>query len=74
MTNWKLALSPSERTPGDSLSVELASNSKRLNFQNRTESAESKASERNGPFGEKQARFIEQPFRAGNRNRCYYWA
>jgi hypothetical protein len=52
----------------------LISCSKRSNFEDRTESVKSRASERNGPFGEKQADSADQESGAEIRNRCYYWA
>jgi hypothetical protein len=41
--------------PQNLFPVRLISNSKRLNFENRTESLGFRAPERNGPFGERQA-------------------
>jgi hypothetical protein len=46
------ALSPVREKPQNLFPLRLISNSKRLNFENRTEWVESRASERNGPFGE----------------------
>jgi hypothetical protein len=47
---WRF--SPVREKPQNLFPLSLVSNSKRLNFENRTESVESRASERNGPFGE----------------------
>jgi hypothetical protein len=52
MANWNRMLSPVREEPQNLFSSKLISHSKRWNFENRTESAESRASERNGPFGE----------------------
>jgi hypothetical protein len=45
-------LLPLRKEPQNPVSLKFMSLSKHLNFENRTESAESRASERNGPFGE----------------------
>ena len=45
-------LSPVREEPQNLLPLKLIGNSKRWNFENRTESAESGALEINGPFGE----------------------
>jgi hypothetical protein len=52
MANWNQTLSPVREKPQSLFSLKLISNSKRLNFENRTGSVESRASERNGSFGE----------------------
>jgi hypothetical protein len=48
--------------------------SKRANFENRTESVESRASERNGPFGEQKAGTAERQSRAQIANGYGYEA
>jgi hypothetical protein len=45
-------LLPVRRNYKTRISLEFISISKHSNFENRTESAESRASEKNGPFGE----------------------
>jgi hypothetical protein len=50
--NGSRKLSPVRAKPQNLFSLKLISNSKRSNFENRTGSVESRASERNGPFGE----------------------
>jgi hypothetical protein len=52
MANWNRMLSPVREEPQNLFSLKLIGPSKRWNFENRTESAESRASEINGPFGE----------------------
>ena len=52
---WRVrnqTLSPVQEKRQNLFPLELISNSKRSNFENRTEWMESRASERNGPFGE----------------------
>jgi hypothetical protein len=53
MTTEKLDALACRRGAADMFSLSFISRSKRWNFENRTESTESRASERNGPFGEK---------------------
>jgi hypothetical protein len=48
----ELALSAVREEPQNLFSLKFIGPSKRWNFENRTESAESRASEINGPFGE----------------------
>jgi hypothetical protein len=52
MANWNRMLSPVREAPQHLFSLKFIGPSKRWNFENRTESAESRASEINGPFGE----------------------
>ena len=52
MANLNQTLSPVQEKPQNFFPSKLISNLKRLNFENRTGSEESRASERNGPFGE----------------------
>jgi hypothetical protein len=54
-SKWRIGnrmLSPVQEEPQNLFSWEFISPSKRWNFENRTESAESRALEINGPFGE----------------------
>ena len=53
MANWNRMLSPVREEPQNLFSWKFIGPSKRWNFENRTESAESRASEINGPFGER---------------------
>jgi hypothetical protein len=48
MANWNRMRSPVREEPQNLFSLKFISPSKRWNFENRTESAESRASERNG--------------------------
>jgi hypothetical protein len=50
MANWKLEFSPDREEPQNLFPLRLLNASKRWNFKNRTKSAESRASERNGPL------------------------
>ncbi len=68
------ALSPVQEKPQNLFPSKFLSSSKHSNLKNRTESKESRASERNGPFGEQQADTADQGFIAQRRNRCCYWA
>jgi hypothetical protein len=52
MPNWNRMLSPVREEPQNLFSLKFIGPSKRWNFENRTESAESRASEINGSFGE----------------------
>ncbi len=52
MANWNRTLSPVREEPQNLISLKSIGPSKRWIFENRTESAESRASEINGPFGE----------------------
>jgi hypothetical protein len=52
MANWNQTLSPVREKTQNLFPLEFISNSKRSNFENRTEPVKSRASERNGPFGE----------------------
>lgn len=52
---WRIAngaLSPVRENPHNPFPAKFITNSKRWNFENRIESVKSRASERNGPFGE----------------------
>jgi hypothetical protein len=52
---WRIGnrtLSPVREKPQNLFPLKFISDSKRSNFENRTESEESRASEKNGPFGE----------------------
>jgi len=54
-SKWRIgnrALSPVREKTLNLFPLKFISNSKRSNFQDRTERMESRASERNGPFGE----------------------
>ena len=54
-SRWRIGnrtLSPVREKPHNLFPVTIISNSKRSNFENRTESTESRDLERNGPFGE----------------------
>lgn len=74
MANWTRMLSPVREEPQNRFSVKFVGPSKRWNFENRTESTESRALERNGPFGEYWARPAEKESGVQMRNRCWYWA
>jgi hypothetical protein len=50
--NWNRMLSAVREEPQNLFSLKFIGPSKRWNFENRTKSAESRASEINGPFGE----------------------
>ena len=52
VANWNRMLSAVREEPQNLFSLKFRSPSKRWNFENRTESAESRASERNGPLKE----------------------
>jgi hypothetical protein len=52
MANWNRMLSAVREEPQNLFSLKFIGPSKRWNFENRTKSAESRASEINGPFGE----------------------
>jgi hypothetical protein len=54
-SRWRIGnrmLSPVREKPQNLFPLKLISNSKRSNLENRTESVKSRASEKNGPFGE----------------------
>lgn len=55
------------------IASEFTSGSKRSNFENRTDSAESRALERNEPFGEEGADSADLRSGAQIRNRCEHW-
>jgi hypothetical protein len=57
-------LSPVREEPQNLFSLKFMNPSKRWNFENRTESAESRASERNGPY----RRIMSAPCRVGVRS------
>jgi hypothetical protein len=52
MANWNRMLSPVREEPQNLFSLKSIGPSNRWNFENRTESAESRATEMNRPFGE----------------------
>jgi hypothetical protein len=66
---WRVrnqTLSPVRAESQNHSLLNFISSSKRLNFENRTESSESRASERNGPFGEIMSRLCRLGVRSPN--------
>jgi hypothetical protein len=64
----------SERKRQNIVPMKFLSRSRCSNFGDRAEWMESRASERNGPFGEQKASSADRESGAKMRNRCYYWA
>ena len=75
-SKWQVrnqTLSPVREKRQNLFPLKFISSSERSNFKNRTEWKESRASERNGPFGEQYAGSADRE--CGElRNRCCYWA
>jgi hypothetical protein len=67
-------LLPVREEPQNPISLEFISLTKHSNFENRSESAESRAPERNGPFGENEPALPIGGLESKRENRRCYWA